>query len=99
MYMLSGGPFKRLDREGRLVAGRRGEQVRLMGASHDILHELVTTDHFRGSKVVSINISILVCAWFLPSNTLLGLRSKCASWAPATTSCTSWSPRTISAAP
>lgn len=23
-----------------------------MGASHDILHELVTTDHFKGSKVV-----------------------------------------------
>lgn len=27
-------------------------QVRLMGASHDIMHELVTTDHFRGTKVV-----------------------------------------------
>ncbi len=52
MYMLSGPPFKPLDREGREVADRRGERVRLMGASHDILHELATADHFRGTKVV-----------------------------------------------
>lgn len=58
--MLSGAPFKRLDREGRQVADRRGEMVRLMGASHDILNELVTTDHFRGSSVVGFRPSIRI---------------------------------------
>lgn len=52
--MLSGPPFRR-EEGGRLVVDRSGEQCRLMGASHDILHELVMTDHFKGSKVAYIS--------------------------------------------
>lgn len=54
MYMLGGSPF-RGEQNGRLVTDRSGQQCRLMGASHDILKELVTTDHFKGSKVAYIS--------------------------------------------
>jgi len=52
--MLSGAPFRR-EEGGRLVIDCRGEQVRLMGVSHDIMHELVTRDHFKGTKVAYVS--------------------------------------------
>lgn len=55
MWCLSGAPFKRGDREGRLVIDRAGEAVRLMGASHDIFRELLTAEHFRGCEVAYVS--------------------------------------------
>lgn len=57
MYMISGPPF-RLGKCGRgrpVVVDRRGEEVELLGAAWEVLHELATEPKWVGTQVAYVS--------------------------------------------